>query len=314
MAWLDDRLAESGIKRTGAVEQPHLRPWATALRAPTTHGPVWLKAAGQGTAFEVGLYEILQDLAPPGVLTPLALDVGRLWVLLPDGGRPLGERVDGTGLVEALASVLPRYGKLQRELEPRVGEILALGVSDMRPARMPERFDAAVEAVRENCDPDQATQKALTALREPFTGWCERLEALPGEASLDHNDLHPWNMIVADGDPPGAAHFYDWGDSVVAHPFACMLVPLTWVGSRLSEGFGSPEVQHVRDAYLEAFGDLGEHDELVEALELACNVAKAARALVWHRILSAEGYDGEHAGAPLETMQALLTGSYLGGA
>ena len=44
--WLDARLAEAGIARIGAVEQPRVRPWGTVLRAPTTAGPVWLKACG----------------------------------------------------------------------------------------------------------------------------------------------------------------------------------------------------------------------------------------------------------------------------
>jgi hypothetical protein len=74
VAWLDERLAAAGIERTGDVEQPHLRPWATVLRAPTSTGPVWLKAAGPGTAFEVGLYELLSRVSPDHVLTPIATD------------------------------------------------------------------------------------------------------------------------------------------------------------------------------------------------------------------------------------------------
>ncbi len=55
VSWLDEQLAAAGIERTGEVEQPHLRPWATVLKAPTTDGPVWLKAAGPGTAFQAAL-------------------------------------------------------------------------------------------------------------------------------------------------------------------------------------------------------------------------------------------------------------------
>ena len=32
-AWLDQQLAANGIRRVGEVTQPHLRPWATVLRA-----------------------------------------------------------------------------------------------------------------------------------------------------------------------------------------------------------------------------------------------------------------------------------------
>lgn len=79
VSWLDEQLAAAGIDRTGAIEQPHLRPWATALTAPTTHGPGWLKAAGPGTAFEVGLYELLHRVVPEHVLTPLATILPRSW-------------------------------------------------------------------------------------------------------------------------------------------------------------------------------------------------------------------------------------------
>ena len=321
MSWLDAQLAGAGIERTGDVEQPHLRPWATALKAPTTHGPIWLKAAGPGTAFEVGLYGLLAQAAPGCVLVPIATEPARGWIVLPDGGQPLGERVTGDDLVDALVTVLPRYGRLQRELAPQVGDLLALGLGDMRPASMPRRFDEALEAARGYVErrgdaADRATYAELGALRATFAAWCGRLADAPVAASLDHNDLHPWNILVGRGDAVGDARFYDWGDSVVAHPFASMLQPLGWVQRQLGFGRGAPEVLRVRDAYLDVFSDLAAHAALVEALELACHVGKAARALTWERALRALGDDeaGEHAGAPLQTLRALLDDDYLGGA
>jgi hypothetical protein len=75
-AWLDQQLAANGIRRVGEVTQPHLRPWATVLRAPTTRGVVWLKAAGAETAFEVGLYGLLERVVPDRILVPIARDAG----------------------------------------------------------------------------------------------------------------------------------------------------------------------------------------------------------------------------------------------
>ena len=300
---------------------PTLRPWATALKAPTTHGPVWLKAAGPGTAFEVGLYGLLHPAAPDCVLAPIASAPARGWILLPDGGQPLGERVTGDDLVDALVTVLPRYGRLQRELAPQVGEMLALGLGDMRPASMPQpvrrgarRGGAVRRAPWRRGGPSDLC--AAGTLRDSFAGWCERLADAPVPASLDHNDLHPWNILVARGDTVADAHFYDWGDSVVAHPFASLLLPLGWVQRQLGFGRGAPEVLRVRDAYLDVFSDLAPHAELVEALELACHVGKAARALTWERALRALGdaEAGEHASAPLQTLHTLLEDDYLGGA
>jgi len=89
VAWLDEQLGAAGIRRTGDVEQPHLRPWATVLKVPTTRGPLWFKAAAPGAAFEVGIYELLARAVPDRVLLPIALDVERAWIVLSDGGPRL---------------------------------------------------------------------------------------------------------------------------------------------------------------------------------------------------------------------------------
>jgi Phosphotransferase enzyme family len=323
VSWLDAQLATTGAERTGEVDQPHLRPWATALRAPTTRGPVWLKACGADNAFEVELYLLLHRVVPSRVLTPIAVEVTRGWIVLPDGGEPLGERVTGTDLVDALATILPRYGQMQRDLAPHADRMLALGVADMRAAVMPARFGEALRAVRGYVDrrgteADRTTCQRVAALRETYVSWCDRLTELPGSASLDHNDLHPWNMLVGAADGPVGVRFYDWGDSVVAHPFASALVPLTFLAGHLGAGPDAPGVLRVRDAYLDAFSDLARHAELVETLELACRVGKAARALTWYRAVRAMRDGGDDprgfASAPLASLESLLHHSYIGGA
>ena len=107
-AWID-----AYVERTGEVTG-RTRPWATVLRVPTADGPVWMKAARSGTAFEAPLYELLAREVPERVLTPLAVDVERSWLLLPDGGPSLGEREEGEG---AFITALVEYGRLQRRLE-----------------------------------------------------------------------------------------------------------------------------------------------------------------------------------------------------
>ena len=323
VSWLDEQLAAAAIKRTGEVEQPHLRPWATALRAPTDHGPVWLKAAGPGTAFEVGLYQLLERVVPAHVLSPLAVDVARGWIVLPDGGPPLAERLEGSELVDALVIALPQYGHLQRCLTPHAEELLALGVADMRAAIMPRRFEEALEAVENYVHQrgeaaDQTTLQRVAALRGDVASWCDQLAGAPGASSLDHNDLHPWNVLGIAEDGDGRARSYDWGDSVVAHPFASMLVALGYVqGHALKVSVDDPQILRLRDAYLDEFSDLAPRAELVETLELACQVGKIARALTWNRAVSTFGpneIDEQWARAPLETLGSLLDDSYLGGA
>ena len=278
---MDERLAAAGMTRTGAVTQPHLRPWATALKAPTCGGTVWLKAAGPGTAVEAPLYRLLQQVVPDHVLEPIAVDVARGWMLLPDGGPTLGERVAGRELVEALTTALPRYGQLQRDLAPHTDRLLSMGVEDMRPAVMPARFDEALAIVRGYVQrrgnaKDRGTYERAATMRATVAGWADRLAGAPGAPSLDHNDLHPWNMLAGPGGDLALTRFYDWGDSVVAHPFASMLGGLGFVRSHVLEAAAdAPEIHRLRDAYLEVFDDLAPRAELVETLELACRLARS---------------------------------------
>ena len=321
-AWLDEQLDHQGIRRTGDVEQPHLRPWATVLTAPTTAGRVWLKALGPATAFEAGLYELLQRAVPQRVLVPIAVDAGRGWILLPDGGPPLADRLAGADLPDALAVVLRRYGELQRDFASEAGAARAIGVADMRPQVMPARFEEALESAGRSVasrgsGSEGDVLRQVAAQRGTYRSWCERLAAAPGEASLDHNDLHPWNMLLPRLDRPEMVRFYDWGDAVIAHPFAAMLVPLTWTQDRLAASLHGPELAQIRDAYLHVFRDLAPHAQLVATLELACRVGKVARALTWSRAIkqSDPGQLDEHfANAPLACLRSLLDRSYLGGA
>ncbi|SDI63986.1 Phosphotransferase enzyme family protein [Actinokineospora alba] len=298
-AWLDERLADAGIERTGPAEQPRVRPWSTQLTAPTTVGTVWLKAVNPPNAFEAGLYDVLHELVPHRVLAPIATDAERGWMLLPDGGRTIADRdLADDDLVKVLTEVIPRYGLLQRDLAPHVDRMLAAGVTDMRPTVMPQRFDEALAVVGD--------LPAVAAKSGEFADWCARLAVSPVPPSLDHNDLHANNILLADLADPDAVRFYDWGDAVIAHPFAAMFVPLKVLADIL--GKQTTGVLRVRDAYLEVFADLGSHAELAAELDLACRVAKVARTLVWARAVAVS--PGEWADAPRETLMSLLAESY----
>ena len=293
VGWIDRRLADAGLQRTGEVEQPRVRPWATVLRAPTTDGDVWMKAGGPATAFEAGLYELLAREAPGDVLAPLAVDAPRGWMLLPDGGPPAGE--------DALPAALGQYGRLQRALAPHADALPALGVPDMRPEVMPERFEEALDAARASAPAGGGDTRALAdveVLRHQGARGSERLAASPVPASLDHNDLHRQNVLGT-----GPYRFYDWGDAVVAHAFAALLVP--------SQVLSPAAFARARAAYLEAFADLAPPERLVEDLELACRVARVARSLTWERALRSardqdEPIDALFAHAPYEELTALL--------
>ncbi|WP_053206867.1 phosphotransferase [Jiangella muralis] len=311
--WLDDRLAEAGRVRTGPVSRPHLRPWGTVLTAPTDHGPVWLKAPGPETAFEVPLYGLLARVVPDHVLVPIAADAEHGRLLLPDGGPPVGDGPKAEDLPDVLATIVPQYAALQRVLAGHVDDLVRFGVADMRPATLPDRLDEAVDAIgrylgRHASDDDRAALRRVAAARPAVVEWCDRLAGGVAPASLDHNDLHVWNILTT---PSGRPRFYDWGDAVVAHPFASMLVTLGFLRSELRLTDDDPRLLRVRDAYLAEFADLGSRAALVPELELACRVGSIARSLVWLRAVRTEDFEqaGAFGRAPLETLAALLAES-----
>lgn len=251
---------------------------------------------------------------------PLATDVERGWIVLPDGGNHLDDLVSGHALVEAMVTVLPRYAELQRAVSVEVASVLDAGVFDMRADALPQRFEETLELVaayvdRHGTAADRTVCERIIAERDSVTSWFDRLAASPVPPSLDHNDLHPWNVLVRDADALDQPRFYDWGDSVVAHPFASMLLPLHTVQDHLQVALDDALLLRVRDAYLEVFGDLGSHAELVDELELACRFGNISRAITWVQVLAMQPGNGDRsfAGAPFRWLANLLQGSYLGG-
>jgi hypothetical protein len=303
--WIDEQLAAAGVARVGEVTQPRVRQWGTLLRADTSRGPVWLKAPGPETVFEVPLYRVLATVAPKWVLDPIAVDVSRGWVLLPDGGPTLREVLGEGSLSDALVNVLPQYAQLQVDLLPHTEDLLAAGVVDMRPAVMPQRLEEALEVtgryVESSGDAEAREIHAwIASRRDEFAARCREL---PDRVSLDHNDLHSNNIL---GGPSDQVRFYDWGDSVLAHPFSSLLVTLGSLTRTLEVAPDDPLVLRVRDAYLEVFGTPA---DLVAELDLACWIGKVARTLVWDRAL--HGDPGDFARAPLETLGSLRMNSWL---
>jgi len=219
--------------------------------------------------------------------------------------------MEGSALVEGLIVALRRYAAFQRDTAGHPDRLLGLGIADMRPAVIPQRFDQAIEFatrfVAENgSDEDRDTLGQIEAHRPVVEGWATELAGMPGSSALDHNDLHGWNIL---GDPslPETIRFYDWGDSVVAHPFAAAALPL---GMIEREDPGS--LHRARDAYLGEFSELAPKGTLVETLELACRCAKVARAHTWERAMREAGdLEPEHfRRAPFESLESLLDESW----
>ncbi|MGW1232733.1 phosphotransferase, partial [Streptomyces californicus] len=221
---------------------------------------------------------------PDHVLTPLAVEVERGWILTPDGGPVLAEVLDGAAEEGRAADPryweepLRRYAAMQRALTPYAKEIAALGVPVAKPGDLPALFD---RLVAENAALTRDDRVAMEALRPRVADWCEELAATGVADSLDHADLHE-KQVFAPGS--GRYAFFDWGDALVGHPFCSLLVPARAALDRC----GPEALPRLRDAYLEPWtGGGASAAELRRAVRTAWRLAALGRAASWGRMFPA---------------------------
>src|SRR5690348_14165361 len=88
-AWIQAELKQQGIGLDGTIEQPHVRPWSTVLRVPTTAGIFFFKATAPVLAHEPALTQALSFWRPDCMPQVTAADLERGWMLMPDFGTSL---------------------------------------------------------------------------------------------------------------------------------------------------------------------------------------------------------------------------------
>ena len=276
--WIDDRLAELGLIRTGQIEQPHVRQWATAMRIPTEAGDVWFKASIEALAHEAGLVALLAERRPDVVPPLLAWDQATGWMLMTDAGTMLRRIEPEEPWLEAWHDVLPRYAALQVAMTDQVETVLALGVPDLRLATLPERYGDLLDLL----DAEQRFRDALPQVVELR----DRLAAYGIGETVQHDDLHDAQIFVRDG----RSHVLDWGDACVSHPFFTLSVSLEGVLQwGLYDVEDAVDVAPFRDEYLAPFAAAYPGIDLVAAVEPALRLGWVCRAINGHVV----GDDGQ---------------------
>jgi hypothetical protein len=297
-AWIDERLGESGARLTGPIDQPHVRPWSTVLRVPTTAGNLWFKANRSSLAHEAALVCVLAADRPDLVPELLAVDVERGWMLMADGGERLREVVERERDLGRWLDVLPRYGDLQLAVAGRAEELIGLGAPDRRLATLPAQFERLLDRT-DGLTADERDR--LTRSTPRVAEMCRRLTDLGIPETIQHDDLHDGQVFVRDG----GYLFFDWGDACVSHPFFSMAVTLEgtlcW---GLDDVAGSVDVTPFRDAYLQPFGRFAEPAALDAAHATALRLGWVCRALNVRML--ADDLDGPAREAMLDHMRVRL--------
>ena len=290
--WVETELGHLGRVIRGVPTQPHVRPWSTVLRFDTDQGPIWAKAPTRSNAYESRLLSGMAGWGVGSVIAPLVVEETSGWFLLEDGGPTLRQgRPDGTGDadLDAWQRVLGAYADLQRTVERHADELLRLGVPDGRPATLEPTLARIVEddAWWALVGPDERAESdaARERLRSSGEWVAARARELDGSgvaSTIQHDDLHGGNVFVSDA---AGIRFFDWGDSVVAHPFGTMVTTLNSVAHRLDTTADDPRLRPLRDAYLEAWTDTLPRSGLDEVLDAALDVGRIGKAAAWAKAL-----------------------------
>ena len=229
--------SSTGASRSLALELVSDESWSTVWRTPDG---LWRKQCKGPWRFEARLTAALALRWPDRVAE--VVEHGEDWLLTRDAGTQIAED-------DALwPGVVRRYAELQQGEAAQVEEHIAAGVPDLRLARLPERYAKLLEEVDD---------ERLRRFEPRFAGLCAELEARGIPETIQHDDLHRFNVYVRDGRP----RVLDWGDSSVGHPYFSLIATLRHVEDR-----------GITRAFLEAWG--GD----AETLALALRVGRIAHA------------------------------------
>lgn len=181
---------------------------------------MYAKANAPGFAHEGPLVEWLAQHAPDYVVAPLVIDAARGWVLSPDGGPTFDV---GSG---DWTDIVASYVRLQKHVEPAVDELRAIGVPYLPPSALSSFYRRTADA---------------TAELVPAVDHYAAILTDSGRITLEHNDLHAGNVF-------GGGQFFDWGDSVLTHPFLSLrMLEGDW-RQRYFDAWGEPVDQRELDA------------------------------------------------------------------
>ena len=202
-AWIDQALADAGLRRRGPVRQ--VRSWGRAalLVVDTDRGRVWAKQVPSVFAHEIAVTRLLGDVDPGFVAPEIAADRA--------AGRVLMEHVDGPLLTEQRDDIVPWTATLARLAE--VQRVLAADLDGVRVAGLPAASLASLaddlpgaprQRRRRSADPrrdpgpgDRLPRPRLDPVRPecrargPVTGPGRRRRDGPGHPGLVRCDDHP---------------------------------------------------------------------------------------------------------------------------
>jgi hypothetical protein len=308
-AWVAQNLGALKAEIIGAITQPHIRPWATAMCIPTSCGLLWFKATMPVLAHESAITEALSQWMPGRTPHVLAADTGRNWLLMADGGVTMRSLIRADGDRKHIRKLPAIYAGLQKELAARIPAMLALKAPDCRLSTLPAHYASLLSATDLLCICEveglgREEYGRLQDLAPRVEEIARELAAFNIPETLQHDDLHSNNVLVLDG----RVTIFDWGDSSVSHPFFSLVVLLRGAARDLDTAVESAEIQELRDIYLDAWDLPLARADVDRACLLADALGRINRALTWRRVLQglAEPHRSEYISAVAGWLQEFM--------
>ena len=263
--------------------------WSTVLHIPTDQGTLYFKATAPETIHEAALTQALSNWFPDCMPEFVAVDAGRGWMLMRDGGEQLRAFIRPTKDLVPWQPVIQRYAEVQVGLAGHITELLSLRLPDHRLRVLPGLF---IELLADEQSLMIDQEKGLTSAEWEevrskvgrFKQICGDLAAVGVPESINHGDFHDGNVLVKDG----RITFFDWGDADVTHPFVTLRTFFVSIeiALELDDYAFTLEMDALLNLYLKPWEKFASKDELLAAYRLSKPVASIVKAFAWHTTIS----------------------------
>lgn len=258
-------------------------PFSLVLQLSGAGGVFYLKQLPPELFREAAVTAALAAYAPGAVPRVMAVDAGLGCFLTADHGAQLRQLVKAGGATQLPARAMQVYAGIQQAALPHVQELLALGVPDWRPRRLPLLFEELLAGNDFKSLGFPARQHtALLQYAGAMAAQCERLAALGIPATIEHADFQDKNVLAEDG----RLSVIDWGEAVIAHPFFSLRRFLVSVSIH-----HKLEGRDIKAAYLACWPDDPQVCE--QAYALVEELSAAYAALAYAQLAKASGSAGQ---------------------
>lgn len=288
VAWIERQLDLLGYTAAGPIEQIKAA-WGSSsiLRALTTEGHLYFKADFAKPPSEPALVLALAERWPENVPAIVAANLDRRWMLMCEFD---GRNVDERSLTECQEAVR-LFAELQIDCARDLERWFRLGCQDVRLERLPGYLAQMIAdpAATQPGTPQGLSEEEIERLSHCIgrvEAMCAGLAEYGLPASLVQQDFRGGNARK------GATTylFFDWSDTVVAHPFFSPIRFNEYIRIRAEEdpqGEASQrltqERRHaIRDAYLEPWTTYQPMDRLQAAFEQAWGLNAIYQSIRWY--------------------------------